>query len=124
MRSLLHFFWTFLLGIAVFGAVFGGQSALAAEADVQSVTLRWGKVRQVIKYRLQIARDSKFQDVVVDVQSRTPRYQWEEAIPGRYFWRVQGFDRRERPGRWSKPGQLIIDSEAVKLAKEAAAKEA
>ncbi len=109
MRYLLHFFWTLLLIVAVFG----GQSALAAEGDTQSVTLRWGKVGGSIKYHLQIASDSKFQDVVVDVQSRTPYYQWEEAISGRYFWRVQGFDRRERPGRWSKPGRLVVEAEVA-----------
>jgi outer membrane protein assembly factor BamB len=53
-----------------------------------SVHLRWPVQRGVNRYRLQVARDSKFTDIAFDKAVTGNSYQINELPPGRYFWRI------------------------------------
>jgi outer membrane protein assembly factor BamB len=53
-----------------------------------AVHLRWGPRPGVSRYRLQLASDSAFADIVFDRVVAGNDYQVNDLTPGRYFWRV------------------------------------
>jgi hypothetical protein len=81
----------FVLCIAMF-SVWG----IIATAVVQQpgsriifpVTLQWRRQAGVNSYRLQIASDEKFHDIIFDGRVRADRYVVDQIEPGAYFWRI------------------------------------
>lgn len=53
-----------------------------------SVTLRWGARAGVSRYRLQLAHDAAFSDVIFDRVVSGNEYRLNDLRPGRYYWRV------------------------------------
>src|SRR5919197_310575 len=53
-----------------------------------TVDLHWGARAGASRYRLQVANDAAFTDVVLDRVVRGLQYQLSDLPPGRYFWRV------------------------------------
>ena len=73
------------------GAFFGGQD---------KVELSWYPVPGAATYRVQIARDEAFQEIVSDTKADTPEL--EPALsPGTYFWRVQAIATDGTEGAFS-----------------------
>src|SRR6266403_3240045 len=58
------------------------------QASTTEVHLRWGPRPGVSRYRLQLASDSAFGDIVFDRVVAGNDYQIHDLPPGRYFWRV------------------------------------
>jgi len=58
------------------------------EADVTEVNLRWGPRPGVSRYRLQLAGDRSFADILFDRVVAGNTYQISDLPPGRYFWRI------------------------------------
>jgi outer membrane protein assembly factor BamB len=56
--------------------------------DTTEVHLRWGQRPGVSRYRLQLAGDSTFSDIVFDRVVAGTDYQVNDLSPGRYFWRI------------------------------------
>lgn len=52
------------------------------------VEFSWTEVRAADGYRLVLARDEKFKDVVLDKRVAAPRFVHGSLEPGRYFWKV------------------------------------
>jgi outer membrane protein assembly factor BamB len=74
-------------------ATLPASSALARGASQQtpprtSIHLRWPGQQGVLRYRLQLARDEKFNDIVFDRAVFGTEYVVTELAPGRYFWRI------------------------------------
>src|SRR6266403_657075 len=59
-----------------------------SQANSTEVHLRWGSRPGVSRYRLQLASDSAFADIVFDRVVAGNDYQINDLPPGRYFWRV------------------------------------
>jgi hypothetical protein len=51
-------------------------------------TIRWSKQRGVTRYRLQIAGDAQFQDVIFDAPVTSEQYVVNDLASGYYYWRV------------------------------------
>ncbi|MEJ0036580.1 MAG: FecR domain-containing protein [Gammaproteobacteria bacterium] len=62
----------------------------------------WTGIEPGVRYRLQIARDAGFTDLLVDRDAgEAMDVGIDRMPPGRYFWRVSGTDERGESGEWS-----------------------
>lgn len=81
---------------------------LAPQADARILgtagSYEWAEVPGATRYRLQLARDAQFTQVVTerDVTGAT-KLAIEELQAGRYFWRTAAFNARDQMGPWSAP---------------------
>jgi outer membrane protein assembly factor BamB len=63
------------------------QSQDSSQANT-TVHLRWGARPGVLRYRLQLANDSSFRDIVFDRVITGNETTVEDLVAGRYFWRI------------------------------------
>jgi outer membrane protein assembly factor BamB len=86
--SLLRFILlTLIFASASHAAHTRAQGTTAATQTKTSLHLRWPAEEGVLRYRLQLARDEKFQDIVFDRAVFGTEYVVTELGPGKYFWR-------------------------------------
>lgn len=78
-----------------------------------TVHLRWGSRTGISKYRLQLARDSGFSDIVVDHLVIGHDYQISDLSPGKYFWRVAPVTTKL--GEFSSVGNIEVIESAKPL---------
>ena len=71
-----------------------------------SVTLRWGSRPGVSRYRLQLANDATFIDVVFDRVVSGHEYRLNDLLPGRYYWRVASLNAKR--GEFSSAGVIEV----------------
>jgi hypothetical protein len=65
-------------------------------------TFSWAGVEPGMHYRIQIARDERFTDVVFDRDAgEALQLEIDRVPPGRYFWRVGGVSAQGEQGDWS-----------------------
>jgi outer membrane protein assembly factor BamB len=94
------------------GTVAQRTEATASQTSQDTlVTVRWGARPGVTRYRLQLANDRDFADIVVDRVVYGHEYQVNELLPGRYFWRIASLDGRL--GEFSSPGVIEIAQNAA-----------
>jgi hypothetical protein len=74
-------------------------------------TLQWKKQTSVTRYRLQVASDEKFQDVLFDKPITGERYVVSALSPGYYYWRVAPIDS---PSRVSKSVRFFVSGGVVR----------
>jgi hypothetical protein len=88
------------------------RGADAGAAGATPVAFEWAQVAQAAAYRLQIARDAGFTDLVDDQAAlRDTRYQHAGLGEGNYYWRVASVaDKNGQPdqGPWGDPAALAI----------------
>ncbi|HKZ79139.1 MAG TPA: hypothetical protein VJ124_12615 [Pyrinomonadaceae bacterium] len=75
------------------------------------VKVSWQKRPRVSRYRIQVASDISFQDVVFDGRVIGNQYVPEMLEPGRYYWRVASADAEA--GKFSRPEQFEIKAVAT-----------
>jgi outer membrane protein assembly factor BamB len=88
-----------------------GQPALNSSQNRQNltvVTVRWGARPGVTRYRLQLARDAAFGDIVFDRVVSGQTYSVSDLVPGRYFWRVAALGARL--GEFSSAGVIDVST--------------
>ncbi len=76
-----------------------------------SVRIRWSGEQGVSRYRLQLARDEAFTDIVFDRAVVGREYLVTELPPGKYFWRVA--PAASETGRYSRPAPVQINNASV-----------
>lgn len=76
-----------------------------------SVTLRWGARPGVARYRLQLANDATFIDIVFDRVVSGHEYRMNDLPPGRYYWRVASLNAKR--GEFSSAGVIQVPAKAV-----------
>jgi outer membrane protein assembly factor BamB len=76
-----------------------------------SVNLRWGPRPGVARYRLQLAQDRDFADIVFDRVITGNQTQVNDLAPGRYFWRVAPLTAKL--GEFSSAGVVDIVARAA-----------
>jgi hypothetical protein len=65
-------------------------------------TFAWTSVVPEARYRLQIARDASFTDLLVERDAgEAAQVDIEQVPPGRYFWRVAGVNAQGERGAWT-----------------------
>ncbi len=77
------------------------------------VPLSWAPAEGAQGYRVQVARDAAFRELVARFDTTSESGPFTGVVPGRYFWRVSAKDAAERWGEFS-PGQaLVVDPPLV-----------
>jgi outer membrane protein assembly factor BamB len=82
----------------------------AAPQTKTSLHLRWPGQPGVLRYRLQLARDEQFNDIVFDRAVFGTEYVVTDLAPGRYFWRFA--PAVKETGTYSKPRSIEIAEDA------------
>ncbi len=60
------------------------------------------------RFRLQVAHDARFEQIVADVPSAEPGRSLPPLEPGTYFTRLQATDADGEPGPWSGPRRIHV----------------
>ena len=85
------------------------QSALSlnnSQTAGTEVRVHWGARPGVFRYRLQLASDSAFADIVFDRVVAGTDYQVNDLAPGKYFWRIAPLTNRL--GEFSAAGIIQV----------------
>ena len=82
------------------------QQTEANASRTSSVTVRWSARPGVTRYRLQVAHDREFADIIFDGVVRGLEYQIDDLALGNYFWRVASLD--STIGEFSSPGLIEV----------------
>ncbi len=90
-------------------ATFGRQKYDPAQAP--PVKIHWNKQPGITKYRLQIARDEKFSDVLFDGLIKGSEYVVRDLAPGHYYWRIA--QAETETGQFGKPMPFEIKLAAI-----------
>jgi len=109
----------FLMGVLVLcgTATIAQRTEATATARVPQntlVTVHWGARPGVTRYRLQLANDRTFADIVFDRVVHGHEYQINDLLPGKYFWRVAPLDGKL--GEFSSSGVIEIGQNAASIA--------
>lgn len=68
----------------------------------------WAPVTGAASFRLQIARDAQFVELIAERETGATRLSVADLPASRYFWRVAGIDGQGRQGEWSPPGTYAL----------------
>ena len=105
-----HIRTSFLIAIVIFGGLFApdttAQIVTSQPQSNTSVHLRWGPRPGVSRYRLQLAHDRSFADIVFDRVVNGLETEINDLDPGRYFWRVAPLNGRL--GEFSSAGVIEV----------------
>src|SRR5438128_387412 len=82
-----------------------GRTAPAAQSKT-SLHLRWPAQPGVLRYRLQLAHDEEFNDIVFDRAVFGTEYLVTDLSPGKYYWRFA--PAAQETGTYSKPRLVEI----------------
>jgi len=83
-----------------------GEAARPAAGAQAPVVIRWPGRSGVRRYRLQLATDEKFSDIVIDRAVEGQQYAVTELAPGVYFWRVA--PAAAETSSFSKPERVTV----------------
>jgi outer membrane protein assembly factor BamB len=86
------------------------EAPAEATAQTTDFVLRWKPTPRVTRYRLQVARDPAFTDIVFDGAVSGLEYKVTGLPPGRYHWRVAPAPKET--GRFSA-GEIVDATEAA-----------
>lgn len=78
-----------------------------------SLHLRWPGQQGVLRYRLQLAKDEQFQDIVFDRAVFGMEYVVTELAPGRYFWRVAPAVKETGTFSSARPVEIVEEGKAA-----------
>ncbi len=105
----------FLIAALIFGGFVArdtaGQDSTSPPQSTTSVHLRWGPRPGVSRYRLQLAQDRDFADIVFDRVVNGLESEINDLEPGRYFWRVAPLTARL--GDFSSAGVIEVKPPAT-----------
>src|SRR5258708_6821821 len=82
------------------------SSSAAQAGQLTKAHLRWGIRPGVFRYRLQLASDREFTDIIFDRVVSGNEYEVSDLAPGRYFWRVAALS--DRPLQFSSAGVIDV----------------
>jgi outer membrane protein assembly factor BamB len=97
---------------ACFGQAFGRAPSHSSAQGVpqtearEAVVVRWPGAKGVGRYRLQVATDERFEDIVLDLAVEGRQHALSGLKPGTYYWRVAAAAREA--GAYSKPERLTV----------------
>lgn len=95
---------TLLSGWALTFTSFAQTSPVNTQST--EVDLHWGARPGVVRYRLQLATDNSFADILFDRVVSGNDYKVEGLDPGRYFWRVAPLTKQL--GQFSSAGVIEV----------------
>ena len=80
----------------------------AKEVAPSSMLIRWQGRPGVNRYRLQVARDQSFEDIVFDQAVEGRQHVVKGLAPGNYFWRVAA--AAAETSSYSRPEAITLDA--------------
>lgn len=91
----------------------GAPVAVAPAPDARfhgdGISLQWSTLAEAVRYRVQVARDAQFGDVVDDRQAEAAAMATlRDLVPGVYFWRVAGINAANESGDWSASRRFVL----------------
>src|SRR6266849_7924115 len=81
------------------------------ESGLTTIDLRWGARLGVTRYRLQLATDHGFSDIVFDRVVAGTEYQINDLAPGKYYWRIAPL--ATKLGEFSAAAVIEVTSQAA-----------
>lgn len=106
--------WAAILFALVPLANLAGQSQIPNQQPGSTVNLRWGARPGVSRYRLQLAQDVSFSDIVFDRVVTGNQTQVNDLAPGKYFWRIAPLTTRL--GEFSSAGVVEVVASGLRPA--------
>lgn len=82
------------------------SSSATQAGPLTSAHLHWGARPGVLRYRLQLANDREFNDIIFDRVVSGNEYEVSDLTPGRYFWRVAAL--ADKPLQFSSAGVIDV----------------
>jgi uncharacterized repeat protein (TIGR01451 family) len=76
--------------------------------EVAPARIVWKKQPGISRYRIQLATDERFQDVIFDGVAATSEYMATALAPGRYYWRVAA--AQSKTGQFTKVASIEVKS--------------
>ena len=83
----------------------------AARQATSSILIRWQGRPGVERYRLQLATDARFNDIVFDQAVVGRQHVVRELTPGRYYWRVAPAPKET--GAYSRAKEVVVSASNV-----------
>jgi len=74
------------------------------------VLFDWHKVKNAIKYRIQVASTSKFKTLHLDIQNKETKTSWQWINPGKYIIRIRGISDMELEGKNSDHEFVVLNA--------------
>ncbi|HVG33761.1 MAG TPA: FG-GAP-like repeat-containing protein [Pyrinomonadaceae bacterium] len=105
MRNIL-FTLLFAVSMAAFAQMVTTPSAAQTQASGPSALIRWNIRTRARRFRLQLARDARFTDIVFDRAIEGREYLVTELPAGKYFWRVA--PATPETGTFTRPAPIEI----------------
>ncbi len=78
-----------------------GPAAASSKLTEDAFNLRWSRIEAAQSYRLQIATDSEFENLLVDEKVSEPSYALPRPGPGRYYVRVATVEQNGYQGPYN-----------------------
>ena len=117
LRQILGLFALLAAAVSAVGAQ-PPTSAPAQEVETAGIeteiTLRWAARRHVARYRVQVASDPQFEDIVFDGAVVGLEQKVTGIAPGKYYWRVAPAPRET--GRFSRGEPVEISAAGTNVA--------
>jgi outer membrane protein assembly factor BamB len=110
-RLMLRFFLLLLIFIASTPApqLIAQSNQTAATSAKTSLHLRWPGQQGVLRYRLQLAQDEQFKDIVFDRAVFGTEYVVTELAAGKYFWRVAPAVKETGTFSSARPVEIVAE---------------
>ncbi|MCC6277192.1 MAG: hypothetical protein IT289_04675 [Oligoflexia bacterium] len=83
-------------------------------AHAREVEFSWAPMEGATKYEIQIDDNGGFQKPRVSMQTEKPLISTNLEV-GKYFYRVRVIPNQGRPGKWSKPAEVLVSPYAPEL---------
>jgi outer membrane protein assembly factor BamB len=107
--KLRSIFFVILLALAPASVTLAQNKARQAAQVKTSLHLVWPGQKGVLRYRLQLAHDEQFKDIVFDRAVFGTEYLVSDLAPGRYYWHVA--PAVKETGAYTKPRLIEITGE-------------
>ena len=75
----------------------------------QPISLAWSNAPGAEGYRVQVAGDAAFRELLWKQETSAPRANWTPPNPGTYYWRLAARSTNERWSLFSKPFSFTLD---------------
>jgi len=89
-------------------------SAHARSKGLEAI-IKWAPVSGAKRYKIQISKSRKFRKIIKRGKSKTAKYTWKGARPGKYYYRVASVMPNGKLSPYSAPGELLLRPPAPKL---------
>jgi len=84
------------------------SSSATPEGQLTATRLHWGARPGILRYRLQLASDLEFNDIIFDRVVSGNEYEVSDLTPGKYFWRVAALS--DKPLQFSSAGVIDVST--------------